>query len=1103
MATRNRLPSPFKALPLLACLALGAIRPAAGQDQPDPMADQFAHPPESAKPWTWWHWISGNISKEGITADLQAMKQIGLGGAQIFTVDQSAVKGPVKFMSPEWKALAAYALTEAGRLHLTISMEGCDGWSESGGPWVPVSESMQKVVWTERQVTGATKVALDLPQPETVLNYYEDIAMFAFPTLEGSTPVAPAAVTSSDLAFDGKTLTVETPNAPQWIQYEYAAPVTFRSVDLEGPAERPAASWQVQSSDDGIHFQKIGSVDVAGSTFPTAITAKFLRIWRPNVAAKTKHIFIKSLTFGGAVLDNIKARSGMTTSIAADEFKAMNLSPRDVIDPKALINLTGKHEWDAPAGNWTILRIGHTSTGATTHPSTAAGLECDKLSPVAVQHHIENMFGPVFADSPSFVGNTLKNILLDSWEAGCENWTPRMAADFKERRGYDLAPWLPALTGKVIGSAELTQRFLWDYRRTLADLVAEEHYGVIQQYAHDHQMGLASEASGIGMPTVADQLLCKKYTDIPMGEFWTNRSRDGNIDDTKEAASAAHIYGKQIAAAESFTSTPNTAAWKNDPYSLKALGDEEFCLGINRYCFHRYAHQPWMDRLPGMSMGPWGINFERTNTWWEPGSAWISYITRCEDLLQQGDFVADLCYEYGEGAPMCVRHAALDPAPPGGFDYDVCNADILLNYMTVENGLIALPSGMRYRVLVLPPSDRMTVPALKKVASLVQAGATVYGPRPLHSPSLAGGGDDELTRIADQVWGACDGKTVTEHAYGKGKIVWGEPLEKALGVGADFSFTQGDLLFIHRRAEAADIYFVSNQQPQEITTQCRFRVGSEVPEIWHPDTGAHETAALYQSGTASTTLPLHLDPSGSVFVIFRHQTSEPAPVTGMKLDGSDVWTNEQNPPATLPSVSNGAIQFTAFKSGTYELTSGSAATMKAEVAPLPAPEEITGAWQIDFPPNLGAPGHATFDHLISWTDSPDEGVKYFSGTAAYNKDFSLPDGFAGKDRRIYLDLGAVKNLARVTVNGKDLGVLWKPPFRADITEAVHAGSNHLEIKVTNLWPNRLIGDQKLPEAKRITWASVSLYKAGSPLLPSGLLGPVMVIPAQEVSVEGR
>jgi hypothetical protein len=1091
----------MKTLPLLACLALAAMPlPASAQQRADKMADQFTHPPESAKPWTWWHWISGNISKPGITADLEAMKKIGLGGAQIFTVDQSAVKGPVKFMSPEWKALVQYALSEANRLHLVISMEGCDGWSESGGPWVPVSESMQKVVWSERQVAGGAKVPLDLPQPDTVLNYYEDIAVYAFPTLEGSGPVSPSKVTASDPAYNGKMLNVANPGEPLWIQFEYTTPATFHSVDLEATAERPSASWEVQSSDDGVRFKKLGSVGTGGGAFPKPVTARYFRIWRPRGPAKLKQISIKSLSFGGAVLDNIKARSGMSPSIAADEFSSMDLSPKEVIDPKSLVNLTGRHEWDAPPGNWTIIRIGHTSTGATTHPSTAAGLECNKLSPVAVQHHIENMFGPVFAGSPSMVGNTFRNILLDSWEAGCENWTPQMAADFQQRRGYDLTPWLPALTGKIIGSAELTQRFLWDYRRTLADLVAQAHYGTIQAYAHQHGMGLASEAAGIGMPTVADQLLCKKYTDIPMGEFWTSSSRDANIDDTKEAASAAHIYGRQIAAAESFTSAPRTAAWTNDPYSLKALGDEEFCLGINRYCFHRYAHQPWLDRLPGMSMGPWGINFERTNTWWEPGSAWISYITRCQELLQQGFFQADLCYFYGEGAPNCVHHNALNPVPPRGYDYDVCNADVLLNDMAVQNGLITLPSGMRYRVLVLPPSDRMTVPALKKVASLIEAGAIVYGPKPLHSPSLAGGGDDDLTKIADEVWGPCDGTKVTERAFGKGKIFWGEPLQNALGVGPDFSFTQGDLLFIHRQDWPADIYFVSNQQPNALTTQCTFRVGSAIPELWHPDTGVCETAALYQSGMAETTLPLHLDPTGSVFVIFRRRRSEPAPVAAMKLDGTNIWTTEENPPATLPTATKGAIEFTAFNAGSYELTTGSGKAMTADVAPMPEPRELTGPWQIQFPPKLGAPDSATFDHLMSWTESPDDGVKYFSGTATYQKDFPLPQGFTGKNRRVYLDLGSVKNLARVILNGKALGVLWKVPFRTDITDAVKDGNNHLEVKITNLWPNRLIGDQKLPEDKRITWASVSLYKADSPLLPSGLLGPVTVIPAQTVSI---
>jgi hypothetical protein len=1004
-----------------------------------------------------------------------------------------------------------HAINEAGRLNLEISMEGCDGWSESGGPWVPASESMQQVVWSEKQVAGGQKVLLDLPQPPSVRDFYEDITLVAFPTPEGSVRIAPVKVTSSDPKFDGsKVIASASPHAemavepdkPQWIQLEYAAPVTFRSVRLTVPND--GGTWEIQKSEDGLDFQKIGVVDVRSASFdPT--TAKFFRIWRgksPPKKRTQKVLKVDSLYFGGAQLDQFEARTGIQRAISANAFTQMNLSPQEVVDPKSIIALTGQHEWEAPPGNWTILRIGHTSTGATTHPSTRNGLECDKLSTTAVQHHIHNMFDSIFADSPKSVGTTFQDILLDSWEAGCENWTPLMAEEFKKRRGYALDPWIPALTGTIIGSAEQTQRFLWDYRRTLADLVAENHYGSIQTFAHEHHMGLASEASGINMPTVADQLLCKKYTDIPMGEFWVNRSRDENIDDTKEAASAAHLYGQKFAAAESFTSTPETAAWKNDPYSLKALGDEEFCLGINRFCFHRYAHQPWLDRKPGMSMGPWGINFERSNTWWEQGRAWIEYISRCQYLLQQGRFCADLCYFYGEDAPMCVHHAALQPAVPKGYDYDVCNADVLLNLMEVENDSITTPSGMSYRVLVLPPTDRMTLPVLQKVAELVQAGATVYGPKPVHSPSMSGYPDLEepLTKLADEVWGACDGKTVTEHPYGKGRIVWGVPLETVLAVPPDVTSKQGDFLFIHRREAPAEIYFISNQEQKPITAECSFRVTGKIPELWHPDTGKREAIALYSTGNGQTTLPIHFDPVGSVFVVFRDAARAVPPITSVQLNGQNPFAGVAQEAISVPELSNGKVTFTAWKSGRYGCTAGTGTTVEGSITELPPPLELTGSWQLTFPPKLGAPTEAAFDHLLSWSDSTNDGIKYFSGTATYTKDFTLPKVYVQKDRHVFLDLGAVKNLAEVVLNGKPLGILWKEPFQVEITGAARSGTNLLKVKVTNLWPNRLIGDQKLPEAQRITWASVSLYKADSPLLPSGLLGPVTIQSAQKVAV---
>lgn len=971
------------ALALLLCGSLNAA---------ESLEQQFQNPPDSARPQTWWHWISGNVSKEGITADLEAMKRIGLGGAQIFSVDVSQVRGSVVFMSPEWRDLVKHALHEAERLGLKISMQSCDGWSQSGGPWIQPSQSMQQVVWSEIQVEGGKIIPLSLPQPETKQDYYQDIALIAF---------------------------------------------------------------------------KVGT--------------------------------------GDARITNVAARAGMEVAMhlpftSPAEARA-GTSAKDIID------LTGKTEWEAPAGQWTLFRIGHTSTGMTTKRSTSWGLECDKMSADAVNSHIDHMFNPVWEDSPDKAGDTFTFLLLDSWEAKCANWTPRMPGEFQKRRGYDLRPWLPALTGRIVGNEEETERFLWDFRLTIGELVAENHYGVFQKRAHEKGMGLMSEAVGVFMPTVAEYLLCKKYTDVPMGEFWVG-GPERFVNDLKETASAAHIYGQNVAAAESFTSGPDF--WRLDPYTLKAQGDRAFCTGINLLVFHRYAHQPWPDRKPGMVMGDWGINFERTSTWWNQGSAWIDYLTRCQSLLQRGRFHADLCYYYGEGAPLDLLHNELSPAVPKGFDYDVANADALLNLMEVKDGRITTPSGpagsgvnMSYRVLVLPTGDRMTLPVLQKIAKLVHDGAVVYGPKPSRSPSLSGYPevDQEIAKLADKLWGSCDGKNVTRQSYGAGKVVWGEPLENVLGVPADFSASKGDLLFTHRKDADTDIYFVSNQGQQPVAAECSFRVAGKTPEFWHPDTGRRERIALYTEKNGITTLPVALDPAGSVFVVFRKQSSPVTHLVALVVNGRNPFAETGK--VSLPEFSGKGITFASSEPGTYEGTTVSGATVKGDIPALPAPLAIKGPWQVEFPPFT--PGEretvkTSFETLTSWSDSTVEWIRHFSGTATYSRTFTLPEGILARNRVLTLDLGRVKNLAEVTLNGKPLGILWKEPFCVDITDALVEGKNELIIKITNLWANRLIGDQKLPEKERTTWISNQQLKATDPLLPSGLLGPVTLRAVNRVEI---
>jgi hypothetical protein len=1159
--------------------------------EPD-LEKPFQQPPDSARPQTWWHWVSGNISAEGITADLQAMKDIGLGGCQLFTVDQSAVQGPVKFMSPEWRGFVKQALSEADQLGLEFSIEGCDGWCESGGPWIQPEQGMQHVVWTETNVTGGREIAIDLPQAPATRGFYRDIALLAFPTLNGDDLPSPANLQCNIAEVDaGKLIDGNhdtgvdfklKPNTTVEFDLTYTRPVTCRSLTVDGDFGlmrdfgRAKIGGELEASMDGVAFKKVGSVSLHGvSAFPEVKGTHF-RLKFPRLGPLPFHL--NEISLGGARVDQWSVRVGMQPKQDIP-FTDETLPAEEVIDPSKIVDLTGKVKWNAPPGRWTLIRLGHTGTGGTTHPSTIPGLECDKLSRAVVRYQFEHMFGPIFADSPNEAGRALRYILLDSWECGCADWTPLMPQDFSRHRGYKITRWLPVFTGRVVKDSYSTQKFLWDLRRTIADLLTENHYAVVQEFAHQHHMGLCSEAPGISLPTIADNLACKGRTDIPMGEFWVNRTADDNVDDPKEAASAAHIYGRRLVATESFTAGAEVASWANDPYELKQLGDLEFCLGVNRFIFHRYAHQPWNDRVPGMSMGPWGINFERSNTWWKQGSAWIDYLTRCQYLLQQGRFVADLLYFYGEGAPAAVAHRNLKPEVPAGFDYDVCNAEILLQRTSVDHGEIVLESGMRYRVLVLPDTDRMTLPLLKKIRSLVRAGALVYGPKPVDSPSLSDR-SDAVRKIADEIWGDCNGTDVTSHNYGKGRVLWGAPLSGVLEATPDFSASQPAMKFIHRRSGSAEIYFVSNQQKKACTVDCTFRVSGKTPELWYADSGRTEIAALYRATNEGTTVPIRFDPFGSVFVLFRESAptdhavsvslgSRPllSPVTvkseievqkatfdvpgaahdvtaevrqtlatgvdtlaannfaqfGGAANGGirelTVTSLVNGQPRTAsarvgdslsvadPSVQlsdnsqlwrqpGGSINLEAFVSGNYEVTLASGKKLSAIVSNLPAALPVDGPWRLNFPPKRGAPATADFDRLMSWTESTNDGVKYFSGSATYEKEVDIPAEYLGPNHRLFLDLGAVKNLAEITLNGKSLGVLWKEPFRADITEAVRAGTNKLAIRVTNLWPNRMIGDQKLPENERITWASVQPYQAESPLLPSGLLGPVRILPAE-------
>jgi hypothetical protein len=1104
----------------------------------DPLKSGFENPPNGARPRVWWHWMNGNISKEGIKLDLEWMHRAGLGGFQNF---DAALQTPLVvnhrliYMTPEWKDAFKYATTLADQLGLEEAIAGSPGWSESGGPWVPAAEGMKKYVWSETDITGGQPFTGKLPAPpgntgafqnlgihdmlgappgsKPLPEYYADSVVIAYKrapgdaTMESLHPRMSSSGGSPDYALltDGdleKTTKVPIPAEGQsaWIQYEFDQPQTLRAITFVtvdpnfiqqmigglGAPERV-----LEASDDGQSFHEVANLGGGPTGFGAGgapentvdfapVTARYFRFALkrtpppkpPDWAAgldpasfgiklppkPTDFEIAELVLHPGARVNHWQDKAAFTTegnlyamaSPQADAGQA--IAKGDVIDLTSKMHPDGTLDWTPPAGDWVVLRFGYSLLGITNHPATAeaTGLEVDKLDRRFVKKYFDTYLDSyketVGADLMGRKG--IKYVVNDSWEAGAQNWTDNLVADFKRLRGYDPLPWMPVLTGHVVESAAASDKFLWDFRKTLADLVADEHYGELEKVLHERAMGHYGESHESGRALIADGMEVKKFNEVPMSAMWTQTPEVNNIQygynaDDRESASVSHIYGQNLAAAESMTAA--AAPWAWSPATLKPTADQEFLNGINRFVIHESAHQPLVDKAPGMTLGPFGQWFNRNETWAEEANVWINYLARTSFLLQQGHFGADLIYFYGEDSNLTAIFDQSAPNIPAGYGFDYVNADAIIHELHTANGRITTASGMNYRLLGLDPfSKHMSLPVLRAIHKLVEDGAVLAGPKPIDDPSLA---DDqpEFTRLSAELFGDGTG----EHKVGKGTVYAGQDLGDvfaAMKVAPDFDYTKPEadasLLFVHRKLAAGDLYFVDNRKDRNETVDASFRVTGKAPELWYAETGKTEPVS-YKIEDGHTTVPLKLGPWGTVFVVFRKATTETA--------------------KTIP------------------------ARAETEVATLDGP------WNVTFQPGRGAPPSVTLDTLSSWSDNSDTGVKYFSGNGTYTKSIDAKAEWLKKGTQVWLDLGAVKNLAEVTVNGKSLGVVWHTPYRIDVTSALKPGANEVKIMVTNAWVNRLIGDQQPGVTAPITFADVKPYNAKSPLLPSGLLGPVKLI----------
>ncbi len=727
-----------------------------------------------------------------------------------------------------------------------------------------------------------------------------------------------------------------------------------------------------------------------------------------------------------------------------------------VVDLTSRLSPDGTLQWDAPVGTWHILRFGCT-IGDHSRVSTCSqgwdGYALDVLDAGAFERYWDAVVEPLIADAGPLAGKSLRYLHTDSWEVEAINWTPTLREEFRQRRGYDLLPYTPALAGRIVNSRTESNRFLHDFRKTLGDLAIDNHYRLFRDRAHKHGLLIHPESGGPHAVPI-DAQRCLGFVDAPMSEFWAwswrHRIGDDNRFFVKQPASAAHTYGRKLVLAEGFTTIGphwQETLWDN----LKPSFDKAACEGMNLLVWHAFVCSPEEMGIPGQQYFA-GTHLNPNVTWWKQSAPVFDYFNRCHWMLQQGLFVADVCYYYGDHVPNFTRHKQTDPARIlPGYDYDVITEEAILTRMSVQDGQIVLPDGMNYRMMVLPDRTMISLPVLRKLKEHVKAGAIILGPKPDQATGLKDYPqcDQEVKHIANEMWGPTD--TPGEKQFGNGRVLWGKSARQVLatdGIKPDFEVIDAkpDAVIdsIHRHNGNTEIYFIANRLNRSEQVRCIFRVTGKGPELWDPVSGQHRFAAAYTETEGRTILPLEFNPCGSVFVVFRDLA--------------------ENHPASTQSNREDFIPG----------------------------QELTGPWEVRFDPRWGGPEATQFDSLVSWISRTEPGIKYYSGTAAYTKSFDLPEGLSQPGRRLFIDLGNLRELAAVRLNGKSLGVLWTPPFRADITDVVKSADNKLEVEVTNFWPNRIIGDQFLPAEKRLTKTNIRKLTKDTALMESGLLGPVTI-----------
>jgi hypothetical protein len=1051
------------------------------QEEYDRIQQGFTTPQDSNRLWCYYYWIGDDISKEGVTKDLEAMKKFGLGAVLIGNINPDEVDGKVPLFSDAWWDITIHAVNEGKRLGIDVGMFNCPGWSQSGGPWITADKAMRYVVYSETKVTGPAHISVQLPKPA---EEFQDTYVMAFRSIpaekkrltkdNASIKLSPT-VLGAEKWIDGAPRTSALfsigNDAEYTIDINAKEPITARSIliypaearfmcDIDLLAEvdgsyQPLKSFKFDRSNTSVAVGPVthGPVAIA---LPATRSGSFRLVVKNLISTAPKAGFSEIVISEAAVLEKYIEKSlGKMHPTPFPDFKSYMWEPQAAVDDNALMlaevhdisewmNQDGLLEGDAPEGEWTVLRFGMTPTGTKNSPAApqGKGYEVDKASPELARFHFEQYIKKIQERIPEENRSAFKYVIADSYEMGSQNWTDGFAGKFQQKYGYSPVTYLPVFSGRIVNSTEKSERFLWDLRRMVADDVAYGYVGGLRTVSNENNLKLWLENYGHwGFPS--EFLMYGGQTNLVSGEFW-NEGSLGNIE-CKSASSAAHIYGKPRTSAESFTAA--AMSYMRHPAKLKKRGDWCLTEGINHYVLHLYIHQPDEERIPGINAW-FSTEFNRHNTWFKQGKNWADYLRRCQHMQQQGKYAADVVYFIGEDAPKMT--GTRDPELPLGYAYDYINAEVIEQRLTVEDGRFVLPDGMSYKLLVLPKLKTMRPEVLSKIEELVSMGGTILGPKPEKSPSLQGypGCDNKVKELADVMWtdNYHDGSLI--QAHGGGYVLDGMGIQEALDfldVPRDVNYEEAlPVLWTHRTMPGMEIYFISNQSDDELNFSPSFRVKGMKPQLWDAVTGEIRRLSDYTQEGGRISVPLSMKAQESWYVVFTNTV------------------NERTAPASASNFP-----------GTETL------------------QTIEGDWQVDFQnKDIGPVGVQTFPALRDWTSSEDAAIKYYSGTAVYRKTFTVNEIPEGSE--LYIDLGQVNVMAQVKLNGTDLGGVWMAPFRVRTQGLLRKGENTLEVEVVNVWRNRLIRDKQLPPAQRYTFTLVGDETADEPLQPSGLVGPVTI-----------